>query len=101
HPLHTAIPAREFQGGAPPMGTPAARRQEDTDKLWERYHETGDRSARDQLVLTYVPLVRHLAYRKVRELPAWCEVDDLVSAGVRGLIRAPGRHAPAKGARLR
>jgi RNA polymerase sigma factor FliA len=82
------------------MGTPAARRQEDTDKLWQRYKETGDRSLRDQLVLTYVPLVRHLAYRKVRELPAWCEVDDLVSAGVEGLIGALDRYDPAKGASL-
>jgi RNA polymerase sigma factor for flagellar operon FliA len=82
------------------MGTPAARRQADTEKLWDRYHGTGDRSARDQLVLTYVPLVRHLAYRKVRELPAWCEVDDLVSAGVEGLIGALDRYDPAKGASL-
>src|SRR6202012_4685484 len=90
-----------FQGeGSPPMGTQAARRQEDTDKIWERYHEPGDRRMRDQLVLTYVPLVRHLAYRKVRELPAWCEVDDLVSNGVEGLIGALDRYDPAKGASL-
>src|ERR1700749_4746631 len=82
------------------MGTPAHRRQEDTDKLWQRYHETGDKSLRDQLVLTYVPLVRHLAYRKVRELPAWCEDEDLVSAGVEGLIGALDRYDPAKGASL-
>jgi len=82
------------------MGTPADRRQVDTDKIWQRYHETGDRALRDQLVLTFVPLVRHLAYRKVRELPAWCEVDDLVSSGVEGLMGALDRYDPAKGASL-
>jgi RNA polymerase sigma factor FliA len=82
------------------MGTPADRRQVDTDKIWQRYHETGDRALRDQLVLTFVPLVRHLAYRKVRELPAWCEVDDLVSSGVEGLMGALDRYDPSKGASL-
>src|ERR1700744_831749 len=82
------------------MGTPAARRQEDTDKIWQRNKETGDRSLRDQLVLTYVLLVRHLAYRKVRELPAWCEAEDLVSDGVEGLNGALARYDPAKGASL-
>ena len=32
------------------MGTPADRRQVDTDKIWQRYHETGDPALRDQLV---------------------------------------------------
>jgi RNA polymerase sigma factor FliA len=82
------------------MAITAARRHEDTDKLWQRYHETGDRALRDRLVLTFVPLVRHLAYRKVRELPAWCEVDDLVSSGVKGLIGALDRYDPSKGASL-
>jgi RNA polymerase sigma factor for flagellar operon FliA len=82
------------------MGTPATRRQGDTEKIWQQYRETGDRALRDRLVLTFVPLVRHLAYRKVRELPAWCEVDDLVSSGVEGLIGALDRYDPAKGASL-
>jgi len=82
------------------MASPAGRGQEETEKLWRRYRETGDRRLREQLVLTYVPLVRHLAYRKVRELPAWCEVDDLVSNGVEGLIGALDRYDPDKGASL-
>ena len=82
------------------MASPAGRGQVETEKLWRRYRETGDRRLREQLVLTYVPLVRHLAYRKVRELPAWCEVDDLVSNGVEGLIGALDRYDPDKGASL-
>ncbi len=82
------------------MGTPVTRSQVDTEQLWRRYRDSGDRSLRDRLVLTYVPLVRHLAYRKVRELPAWCEVDDLISSGIEGLIGALDRYDPDKGASL-
>ncbi|OJU79942.1 MAG: hypothetical protein BGO11_06365 [Solirubrobacterales bacterium 70-9] len=82
------------------MGTPVVDRHEDTEKLWQRYSENGDLAARDRLVLAYVPLVRHLAFRKVRELPAWCEVDDLVSSGIEGLMGAIERYDPAKGASL-
>ena len=75
-------------------------RTEDTAEIWKRYHATGDRNLRDKLVLAYVPLVRHIVYRKARELPAWCEVDDLISSGVEGLIGALDRYDPSKGAPL-
>jgi RNA polymerase sigma factor for flagellar operon FliA len=75
-------------------------RSEEVAALWERYRATGDRSLRDRIVLTYVPLVRHLAYRKARELPTWCEVDDLISSGVEGLIGALDRYDADKGASL-
>lgn len=75
-------------------------RHEDTAELWRRYQSSGDPSLRDKLVLTYVPLVRHIVYRKARELPSWCEVDDLISSGIEGLIGALDRYDPAKGAPL-
>lgn len=75
-------------------------RSEDTIALWRRYRATGDPRLRDKLVLAYVPLVRHIVYRKARELPAWCEVDDLISTGIEGLIGALDRYDPAKGAPL-
>lgn len=81
------------------METPADRTDE-TTKLWRRYRASGDRALRDRLVLTYVPLVRHIAYRKARELPSWCEVEDLISCGIEGLIGALDRYDPGKGASL-
>lgn len=68
--------------------------------LWARYSATGDRELRDRIVVSYLPLVRHIAYRKVRELPAWCDVEDLISSGVEGLIGAIDRYEPDKGATL-
>lgn len=83
------------------METPAAPdRSDETAQLWRRYRASGDRALRDRLVLTYVPLVRHIAYRKARELPSWCEVEDLISCGVEGLIGALDRYDPDKGATL-
>ena len=68
--------------------------------LWTDYKATGDLSLRNRLVLTYVPLVKHIAYKKLRELPASCEVDDLIACGIEGLIHALDRYDPAKGATL-
>ena len=73
---------------------------DDAIKLWRRYRATGDRALRDRLVLTYAPLVRHIVYRKLRELPATCEVDDLISSGIEGLIGALDRYDADKGAPL-
>jgi RNA polymerase sigma factor for flagellar operon FliA len=68
--------------------------------LWEEYKATGDLALRNRLVLTYVPLVKHIAYKKLRELPASCEVDELLACGIESLIGAIDRYDPAKGATL-
>jgi RNA polymerase sigma factor for flagellar operon FliA len=70
------------------------------EDLWRQYNETGDVSLRNRLVLTYVPLVKHIVYKKLRELPASCEVDDLISCGIVTLIGAIDKYDPAKGASL-
>ena len=67
-------------------GTPGVRR--------------GDPALRDRLVLAYAPMVKWIAYRKVRELPAWCDMDDFISAGVEAILRSLDRFDPAKGATL-
>ena len=71
-----------------------------SEALWQQYKETGDVGLRNRLVLTFVPLVKHIVYKKLRELPASCEVDDLISCGIESLIRALDRYDPAKGASL-
>jgi RNA polymerase sigma factor FliA len=70
------------------------------EDLWQEYKETGDIALRNRLVLTYVPLVKHIVYKKLRELPASCEVDDLISCGIETLIGAIDRYDPGKGASL-
>lgn len=68
------------------------------EALWRAWVTNKDVAARDRLVLSYAPMVKYLACRKVRELPAHCELDDLVSCGLLALIAAVDRFDPAKGA---
>ena len=70
----------------------------EAEALWRAWYERRDASARDHLVLSYAPMVRYLASRKVRELPSHCELDDLVSCGLIALVEAVERFRPEKGA---
>jgi RNA polymerase sigma factor for flagellar operon FliA len=73
---------------------------EETMDLWSEYKRTGDRRLRDRLVLTFAPMVKYIVYRKAREIPARCEVDDFISCGLEALIKSVDRYDPAKGATL-
>ena len=56
--------------------TPAKRRisPDDALALWREYKATGSQQVRNRLVMTYAPLVKYIVFKKVRELPARCEV---------------------------
>ena len=68
--------------------------------LWRQYHDNGDISARDRLVFSLAPIVKCIVYRKIREIPAYREVDDFISCGLEALIRSIDRYDPDKGATL-
>jgi RNA polymerase sigma factor for flagellar operon FliA len=67
---------------------------------WHEYRSTGDRQLRDELVFAFLPMVRYIVYRKVREVPAQCDVEDFLSCGLEALIRSIERYDPGKGATL-
>jgi RNA polymerase sigma factor for flagellar operon FliA len=69
-------------------------------KLWRQYKKTGDIALRDRLVLTFAPMVKYIVYKKVREIPARCDVEDFISCGLEALIRSIDRFDPEKGATL-
>ncbi|HET9074868.1 MAG TPA: FliA/WhiG family RNA polymerase sigma factor [Solirubrobacteraceae bacterium] len=69
-------------------------------KLWEQYHATNDKRVRDRLVLSLAPMVKYIVYRKVREIPARCEVEDFISCGLEALMRSIDRYDPSRGATL-
>lgn len=73
---------------------------DDSLALWMEYRATEDRAVRDRLVLTFAPLVKYIVYKKLRELPATCELEDLISCGIEGLIASIDRYDPSKGATL-
>src|ERR1700753_3496824 len=85
------------------MNTATPRRRAsatETLALWKRYQATQDAAPRDRLVLTFAPMVKYIVYRKVREMPARCEVEDFISCGLEALIRSIDRYDPEKGATL-
>jgi RNA polymerase sigma factor for flagellar operon FliA len=53
--------------------------------------------ARNQLVLAHVGLVKILAIRLSRRLPAQVEVNELIGVGMVGLVDAAGRYEPSLG----
>ncbi len=67
---------------------------------WREYQRSGDRELRDRLIFMFMPMVRYIVYRKVREVPAQCEVEDFLSCGLEALIHSVERYDPAKGATL-
>ena len=68
--------------------------------LWREYRRTSDARVRNRLVMSYAPLVKYIVYKKIRELPARCEVEDFISCGLEALITSLDRYDPAKGATL-
>lgn len=52
----------------------------------------------DELVLKHGELVKRIAYHVVSRLPAHIEVDDLIQAGMIGLLNAAQNYLPDKGA---
>src|SRR5436190_23581652 len=61
-------------------------------ELWRRYKDSGDKYAREQLVLAFSPLVKYVAGRMSTGLPAHVEEADLISYGLLGLISAIERY---------
>jgi RNA polymerase sigma factor for flagellar operon FliA len=50
-----------------------------------------------ELAIEMIPVIRRIAYRLAKRLPSHVCVDDLISAGVVGLITAYRRFDPARG----
>ncbi|HLM86676.1 MAG TPA: FliA/WhiG family RNA polymerase sigma factor [Solirubrobacteraceae bacterium] len=68
--------------------------------IWEEYRRGGDLRVRDRLVFMFTPMVRYIVYRKVREVPAQCDVEDFLSCGLEALIHSIERYDPDRGATL-
>src|SRR5437016_8541969 len=60
----------------------------DVPQLWRDYRAVPTVALRNQLVEHYLPLVKYNAERIWSRLPEGVELDDLISAGVFGLMDA-------------
>ena len=68
-----------------------------TLSLWKRYKKTRDPDARNQLLDQYLGLVHHVARQTARRTAGAVELDDLVSAGMLGLVLALDGFDPDRG----
>ncbi|MFA5677925.1 MAG: RNA polymerase sigma factor FliA [Pseudomonas sp.] len=62
------------------------------------YARAGAASAQDQLVRDFAPLVKRIAYHMLARLPASVQVEDLIQAGMIGLLEASRKFDHSKGA---
>jgi RNA polymerase sigma factor for flagellar operon FliA len=67
------------------------------DNVWKEYKETQSKVAKDKLLLEYASLVKYIAQRIAVNLPSSVERDDLVSAGILGLVKAVETFEPQRG----
>ena len=81
-----------------------------TEEIWELYHhkaaEHGPRSKpiepyRNALMERHLPLVKYIAERLLHTLPKSIELDDLVSAGLFGLMDAIRGFDPERGIKFK
>ncbi|MCA8914052.1 MAG: FliA/WhiG family RNA polymerase sigma factor [Planctomycetes bacterium] len=70
------------------------------DALWDRFKGKGDDSARAELIQMYLPLVRVTAERMHGKLPSHVDVDELIQAGVFGLMDAVDGFDPERGVKF-
>jgi len=72
----------------------------DLSAIWTEFAATRRSDLRDQLITTYVPLVRFVVGRLGIPATSLLEADDLVSYGIIGLINAIDRFDPSRGIRF-
>lgn len=69
-------------------------------ELWSQFKRTHCNKLRNQLVECYLPLVKTVADRVASRLPKFVDFDDLMSAGIFGLLKAIENFDPERGTRF-
>ena len=62
------------------------------------YSKAQAKDAQYRLIDQYAPLVKRIAYHLLARLPASVQVDDLIQAGMIGLLEAAKKYDAGKGA---
>ncbi|MBN2181326.1 MAG: FliA/WhiG family RNA polymerase sigma factor [Sedimentisphaerales bacterium] len=70
------------------------------DQIWEQFYKTHDDKSRNLLMEHYRNLVRYCAERLHSKLPDKVELDDLISAGIFGLMDAIDAFDPSRGVKF-
>ncbi|HBT20149.1 MAG TPA: FliA/WhiG family RNA polymerase sigma factor [Peptococcaceae bacterium] len=70
------------------------------EELWREYLQNKSERAFQELVESYLPLVKHIAGRLNFKLPLHMDQEDLVSCGIFGLMEALKKFDPSKGVKF-
>ena len=76
------------------------QQQVDITKVWEEFHKTHSEDSRNLLMEHYTYLVKYSAERLYSKLPDKIELDDLISAGIFGLMDAIDAFDPERGVKF-
>ncbi len=67
----------------------------------QAYHRQAEQQKRDELIVSHLPLVKHVIGRLLGEVPPGVDVENLESAGVLGLVEAAAKFDPTNGAQFK
>jgi RNA polymerase sigma factor for flagellar operon FliA len=70
------------------------------EKLWSNYSDTKDKKAREELIESYLPLIKHVVSRISISLPPYLDYEDLISYGIFGLLQAIDRYDASRGVKF-
>lgn len=79
---------------------PAPLGEKEEAELWRRFTKEGDMDARSRLIENYLSLVIEMAERMSKKVPAFIDVQDLISYGNLGLLDAVGKFNPEEGVKF-
>jgi RNA polymerase sigma factor for flagellar operon FliA len=65
------------------------------------YQRNAEQQRRDDLILSHLPLVKHVIGRLLGDLPASADAENLESAGVLGLVEAASKFDPTRNAQFK
>lgn len=68
--------------------------------MWKRAYAQNLEDERDRIIDEFIPTIKHLAYKASRGFEGENIIDDLISAGVVGLLEAIERFDTSRGAKL-
>ncbi|MFN7181458.1 MAG: sigma-70 family RNA polymerase sigma factor, partial [Planctomycetota bacterium] len=75
--------------------------EEKIDSLWEQYRENRTKANREKLILYYLGYVRAIAVKILERIPKNAlELNDLINAGIFGLIDAIEKYDHTKGVKF-
>ena len=76
------------------------QQQVDIQKVWDEFHKTRSEESRNLLMEHYTYIVKYSAERLYSKLPDKIELDDLISAGIFGLMDAIDAFDPDRGVKF-